>query len=111
MFESCIYEHNRRVQIHAFVVMPNHVHLLLTVLVDEDGVEPPFYEILGDIKSASAHKINKALKQSGRVWLNEAFDRMPRDGEFNKYKEYIVMNPVRRGLVQNPDDYQWLWYE
>jgi hypothetical protein len=91
--------------------MPNHVHLLLTVLVDEDGVEPPFYEILGDIKSASAHKINKALKQSGRVWLNEAFDRMPRDGEFNKYKEYIVMNPVRRGLVQNPDDYQWLWYE
>lgn len=95
---------------HALVVMPDHIHLLFTIL-SQNGVEPPFYEILQDIKSASVHKINKALGRRGRVWLNEAFDRMPRADEFDRYKEYIVMNPVRRGLVENPDDYDWLWYE
>ena len=69
------------------------------------------YGIVGDIKSASAHKINKALKRRERVWLNEAFDRMPREEEFERYKEYIIMNPVRRGLVEKPDQYEWLWYE
>ena len=91
--------------------MPDHVHLLLTIFKDARGVEIPFYEILGDIKSASVHKINKALNHTGRVWLNEAFDRMTREGEFDKQLEYIIMNPVRRGLVKNPDDYPWLWYE
>ena len=71
---------------HAFVVMPDPVHLLLTVL-SQNGVEPPFYEVLRDIKSASVHKINKALRRTGRVWFNEAFDRMPRADEFEKYKE------------------------
>ena len=96
---------------HALVVMPDHVHLLLTILANENGVESPFYEILHDIKSASAHKINKVLERSERVWLEEAFDRMPRADEFDRYKEYIIMNPVRRGLVEDPDDYEWLWYE
>jgi len=30
---------------------------------------------------------------------------------FGKYYEYIIMNPVRAGLVTNPDDYEWLWYQ
>jgi len=105
-----MYEHERRVQTHALVVMPDHVHLLLTVL-SQNGVEPPFYEIRKDIKSASAHKIDKALGRRGRVWLSEACDRMPRADEFDRYKEYIIMNPVRAGLVENPEDYEWLWYE
>ena len=106
-----MYEHKRRVQMHALVVMPDHVHLLLTILMNGCAMEPPVYEIVGDIKSASAHKINKALKRRGREWLNEAFDRMPREEEFERYKEYIIMNPVRRGLVEKPDQYEWLWYE
>ena len=90
--------------------MPDHVHLLFTVLT-KGGAEPLLYQILGDIKSASVHNINKALGRSGRVWMNESFDRMPRYGDFEKYYEYIIMNPVRAGLVTNPDDYEWLWYQ
>ena len=96
---------------HSCVVMPDHVHLLLTVLRNNIGVEPPVYGIVKDIKSASVHKVNKALNRRGRLWLNEAFDRMPRSGQFEKFREYIIMNPVRAGLAQNPDDYEWLWYE
>jgi hypothetical protein len=54
---------------------------------------------------------HKALQRSGRVWMNESFDRMPRFGDFERHYEYIIMNPVRAGLVTNPDDYQWLWYQ
>jgi putative transposase len=90
--------------------MPDHVHLLFTVLT-KAGAESLLYRILGDIKSASVHNINKALARSGRIWMNESFDRMPRYGEFAKYYEYIIMNPVRAGLVTNPDDYEWLWYQ
>jgi REP element-mobilizing transposase RayT len=98
VFASCMYEHQRRVRMHACVVMPDHVHLLLTVLKDNIGVEPPIYGIVKDIKSASVHKVNKALNRRGRMWLNEAFDRMPRSGQFEKFREYIIMNPVRAGL-------------
>ena len=65
-----MYEHGRRLHMHALVVMPDHVHLLLTILANENGVESPFYEILHDIKSASAHKINKVLE--GRPHIVDA---------------------------------------
>jgi REP element-mobilizing transposase RayT len=108
-FRSCLYEHDRRIHLYAGVVMPDHVHLLFSILFRQ-ATEPLLYRIVGDIKSASVHNINKALRRSGRVWMNESFDRMPRAGEFERYYEYIIMNPVRAGLVTNPDDYEWLWY-
>jgi hypothetical protein len=89
--------------------MPVHVHLLFSILLRQ-ATEALLYRIVGDIKSASVHNINKALRRSGRLWMNESFDRMPRAGEFERYYEYIIMNPVRAGLVTNPDDYEWLWY-
>ena len=111
VFESCMYEHQRSVRMHALVVMPEHVHFLVTVLNDNTGNPIPFYKVLGTIKSASAHRINKALNRQGKVWVNEAFDRMLRSGEFEPCVDYIKMNPVRRGLVDTPERYRWLWYE
>lgn len=43
--------------------------------------------------------------------MNESFDRMPRSNDFERHYEYIIMNPVHAGLVTNPDDYEWLWYQ
>ena len=108
-FETCM--HQRSVRMHALVVMPEHVHFLVTVLNDASGNPIPFYKILGTIKSASVHRINKALSRKGKLWVNEAFDRMLRSGEFHDCVEYIKMNPVRRGLVDTPEKYPWLWYE
>ena len=111
VFESCMYEHQRTVQMHALVVMPDHVHFLATVLRDQVGVPTPFYKILRTIKSASVHRINKVLNRAGKVWVNESFDRMQREGEYEKYVDYIIMNPVVKGLVVKPEDYEWLWCE
>ena len=111
VFKSCMYEHERKIQMHALVVMPEHVHMLFYLLSDDTAREPLLYEILGAIKGASSHKVNKMLGRKGRLWVAESFDRMLRAGEYDRYREYIIMNPVRRGLVSNPDDYEWLWYE
>lgn len=111
VFESCMYQHERTMKLHALVVMPDHVHFLATIFDDKIGNQIPIYTILGDIKSASVHRLNKKLNRTGKIWVNESFDRMLRSGEFDGCVEYIKMNPVCKGLVKNPDDYEWLWYE
>ena len=91
--------------------MPEHVHLLLSLQYSVDREPIALYRILGDIKGVSAHRINKTLDRKGRVWQEESFDRATRDGEFEYYIDYIINNPVKRGLVAAPDEYKWLWYE
>jgi REP element-mobilizing transposase RayT len=99
-------------KLHVAVVMPDHVHLVLTPLCTETGETYCFEEILGGIKGASAHSINKALKRSGRVWQDESFDHVARCQESLEQKiEYVCRNPVRNGLVRRPEDYKWLWRE
>lgn len=109
VMESCLYEHERRVRMHAVVVMPEHVHLLLSLNYSTEHVPPPLYRILKNIKSASAHSINHLLGRTGRVWQEESFDRATRANEFQHCVDYIRQNPVKRGLVSTPEEYPWLW--
>jgi REP element-mobilizing transposase RayT len=106
----CLHDQGTKVVIHAAVVMPNHVHLLLTPLRDLSGNLYSLVEILQGIKSASAHSLNRALGRSGPVWQEESFDHVLRSEESLAEKlEYVRQNPVRRGLVTRPEDYRWLW--
>jgi len=89
--------------------MPDHVHLVLTPLRDDDGLFS-VAEIMQGIKSSSAHQINRALGRAGQVWQHESFDHVPRREEAIEAKvEYVIQNPVRRGLVSKASDYPWLW--
>ena len=91
---NCLHDRGTKAMIHAVVVMPDHVHLLLTPLRDLDGNLYSLIEILQGIKSASA----------------QSFDHVLRSEEsFEQTVEYIRQNPVRRGLVTRPEDYRWLW--
>jgi REP element-mobilizing transposase RayT len=99
-----------RIHLHAAVVMPDHVHLLLQPLRNGDAWPFPLVDILQCLKSATAHQINKLLHHEGPVWEEESFDHVLRSDESLREKaEYIRQNPVRRGLVQRPEDYHWLW--
>ena len=52
------------------------------------------------------------MNTSGPVWQEESFDHVLRSQESLEQKlEYIQQNPVRRGLVEKPEDYRWLWIE
>lgn len=99
-----------RADLHAVVVMPDHVHLLLQPLRDNRGWPVPLVDILQCLKGATAHRINKLLGTSGPVWEEESFDHVLRSNDGLQEKaEYIRQNPVRRSLVRRPEQYRWLW--
>jgi REP element-mobilizing transposase RayT len=107
----CKRDHEARAIVHGVVVMPDHVHLALTPLVDETRQEQwTLAALMQGIKGASSHAINKALNRRGKVWQIESFDHILRSSEdLNSKLIYIFENPVRAGLVKSPRDYPWLW--
>jgi REP element-mobilizing transposase RayT len=112
VFDHCLFENGRKVHMHAFVVMPNHVHLLFTPLESAKGEPYSLAEIMKGIKGASSHSVNKCLSRRGRLWEPESFDRITRsDADFEYRVIYIVQNPIAAGLSKGPDDYRWAWRE
>jgi REP element-mobilizing transposase RayT len=87
----------------AWVIMPNHVHLLLR---PEENI--PLAEIMHSIKSYTAHEANKILKRKGGFWSKEYFDRFIRNREhLIKTIDYIENNPVKAGLCKNKSDWKF----
>ena len=88
--------------LHAYVVMPNHVHVLLDPKV-------PLRRITGGIKGVSAREANAILGRTGRpFWQDESFDRWIRDGaKFERARAYIEGNPVKAGLAARPEGWRW----
>ena len=85
--------------------------MIFTPLVDFEAKEVySLAEIMDAIKGASAHRINKALNRKGRVWQAESFDHVLRSSASLDVKiEYLLDNPVRKGLARSWPDYPWLW--
>jgi REP-associated tyrosine transposase len=111
VLKHCLHEKDKKFKLLIAIVMPDHVHMIFIPLWDENTAEPfTFEEILGPIKGASSHSVNKALHRQGHVWQDESFDHVLRSEESLDAKiEYVRQNPVRRGLVARPEDYKWLW--
>lgn len=87
---------------HSWVVMPNHVHLL---------VEPKIVlkRIMQAIKGRSARSCNQVLRRRGLpFWQQESFDHWVRSTtSFARISAYIERNPVAAGLVKHPADWPW----
>jgi REP element-mobilizing transposase RayT len=110
VLEHCVYPHDKTILLHSAVVMPEHVHLLLTPLNDDRGSIIPLHRVLKGIKGVSARRVNQLLATQGPLWQDESFDHVLRSDEsFQAKVDYIRQNPVRRGLVSTPDAYPWLW--
>ena len=110
MLAYCLHDDEQKIHLLAAVIMPNHVHLLLSILRDKNGWPFPLAELLQSLRSSSAHSVNKLLHTSGPVWQEESFDHVLRSDQSVKEKlEYIRQNPVRARLVKRPEDYPLLW--
>ncbi len=81
--------------------MPNHFHLLLTPAVTlERAVQ--------FIKGGFSYKAGKHFGLSGEIWQTSFYDRRVRDGmEYERMRNYIWQNPVRRGLVAAAEEYAY----
>ena len=92
----------RDYQLHAWVVMPNHVHLLITPRSEVSG-------FLGRLKSFTARQANALLDRSGQVfWQEESYGHFVRTPEeFRRIEGYILNNPVKAGLARSAEEYPW----
>lgn len=89
-------------RLHAYVVMPNHVHVLLDPYI-------PLAKISSVIKGVSARDINARIGRAGKpLWQDESFDHWIRGPEeFERIRQYIEWNPVCAGLAIRPEDWKW----
>jgi putative transposase len=97
------YQSQSKYRLHEFVVMPNHFHALLTPL-------PPvtLERVLQFIKGGFSFRAKKELGFVGEIWQTSFYDHRVRDGgEYSRFRHYIHMNPVRRGLVPSPDEFPY----
>jgi REP element-mobilizing transposase RayT len=87
----------------AWVVMPDHFHWLVELKT------MPLNDLVARVKSKGNHLVNKALGRTGSIWQRGFHDRALRQEEDLKaVARYIVLNPVRAGLVRRVSDYP-LW--
>ena len=94
---------NVRYLLHAWVIMRNHVHALMTVL---DGSY--LSTILHSWKSYTAKSANRSLGRKGAFWQADYFDRVMRDeAHYAATVDYIHWNPVTAGLCAKPEDWPW----
>lgn len=86
-----------RYTLHAFVIMPNHVHTLLTPLEGKDVAS-----IVQSVKGYTGKEIQR-LFGSGRFWQPDYFDRAIRNQDhFERVAKYIEWNPVKAKLCFDP---------
>jgi REP element-mobilizing transposase RayT len=92
-----------RYRLHAWVIMPNHVHVLITPAGDHT-----LSAIMHSWKSFTAKSANALLGANGAFWAQEYFDRAIRDdAHYANAVEYIAMNPVKAGLCGTPERWRF----
>jgi putative transposase len=97
-----LHDDNRRCRLLAWVIMPNHVHVLVEIW------NTPMSKLVHSWKKLATNFVNARLDRTGSWWQEDYFDRYMRDeAHFLKTVHYIEWNPVKAGLVKETK--QWLW--
>jgi putative transposase len=103
LFLKTLYGYRRqgRFELHAFVLMPEHVHLLLT-----PAPEITLERSVQFIKGGYSHALGVELGRKSEVWQRGFTDHRIRDAaDFEVHRGYIHENPVKRGLVTLASEY------
>jgi putative transposase len=88
--------------LHAYVLMPDHVHLLLS---PAESLE----RSIQNIKGGFSYRAKRELGWQGEVWQKGFTDHRIRDAnDFERHIEYIAFNPVRAKLCQRPEEYPYI---
>jgi REP-associated tyrosine transposase len=95
------YRGQHKFLLHEFVLMPDHFHLLLTPTETlEKAVQL--------IKGGFSFRARKELGFGGEIWEHSFHDRRVRDElEYERFREYIHQNPVKRGLATAAEKYPY----
>ncbi len=102
IIESLYFLRNRgRLGLHGFAVMPDHLHCIISLPEREN-----LPKIMHSLKSFTAKEINKKLGCSGKIWQDGYYSHGIRNEQDALTKlGYIFENPVRKGIVEYPEEY------
>ena len=96
------YREERKYLLHEFVLMPEHFHLILTPV----GIT--LERSLQLIKGGYSFRMGKEFGMRREVWQPSFLDRRVRDAaEYQKFRDYIHQNPVKRFLAARPEEYPY----
>ena len=107
---AIVFEHlksgdRRFYRLWAATVMPDHVHIIF-----KPNPEMELSSVMKGIKGVTARKINESRGTKGKIWQHESWDRVILyEKELEEKLNYMYMNPVKRNLIRNPDDWQY-WH-
>ncbi len=89
--------------LHEFVLMPDHLHLILTP-TESTSLE----KAMQLIKGGSSHEIRRVRESNSQIWQSGFHESRVRDWKDNKNKaDYIYFNPVVAKLVERPQDWPY----
>lgn len=90
-------------RLHAWVVMPDHIHLVLTTPAGQ-----PIGRVIGRLKGRVAHRWNRKWGLRGSLWQGRFHERALRSPlAIIAAIDYVHRNPVVGGLVAEPEDFRW----
>jgi putative transposase len=99
VMRSLVIEHHFK--LHDFVVMPDHVHLLIEV-----GEDMTIEKAMQLIKGRFSHRLAKELGYKGEVWQRGfTEEQVINKGSFEAHRSYIAENPVKAGLAASVEEY------
>jgi putative transposase len=93
----------QRFQMHEFVFLRDHLHLILT-----PAPLASLEKAMQYIKGGFSHRAKNELLFQGQIWQKSYQDHRIQDAnDYAQHVEYIRMNPVKAGLAENPEDYPY----
>jgi putative transposase len=127
--EAMHYRDGKVFDLHAFCIMPNHVHTVFEPLSraechstfrseyhfnlrksDCQSDILPLNKIMQSMKRHTARQANQILGRAGAFWQDESYDRVIRDGEeYARIIPYVLENPVKAGLASKWDEWPWTY--
>ena len=100
---ALLYFEGRKYHLHAWVIMPNHVHFLFTILPSNS-----LKTIIFSLKSYTAQQANRLLTRTGAFWYPDYFDRYIRNAKhYERAVNYIENNPTKAGLCRDAKEWRF----
>ncbi len=94
-----------RFEVRDFVIMPDHLHLLLAIY-DEMTIE----KAMQLIKGRFSYRLSHEYGYKGEVWQRGfTEEQIMNRGSFEKHTEYIAQNPVKEGIVASADEFPFCY--
>lgn len=102
----CLHAREQQCRVHAYVLMGNHVHLLVT-----PDLPGGLSRMMQAVNRSYVRRINRARGRTGTLWEGRFHSTLiDTDRYLLACQRYIELNPVRAGIVAHPGDYRWSSY-